>query len=116
MIYKANLKSWVLHANLVIFNGSPQALDAFEATFKSSGFKTPTRRVPLQNAPEQLSYTSKFTTYHRPHEQRGGTRGSAVPLNPKQHHAPMTWMSHYQFQDFLFLHNARRLGPRISLR
>ena len=109
MIYKADLKSWVLHINLVIFNGSLQALNAFEATFKSSGIKTPTHRAPLQNAPEQLSYVSKFTTYHRPRAQSGGTNAPAVPLNPKQHHALMTWMS-IQFQDFLFLHNARRQG------
>ena len=115
MYYKAPIKSWILHANLIITDGPPQALDAFKATFKSSDFQTPVRRGPLQNAPEQLSYVSKFTTYHRPLQQSSNTKAPAVPLNSMQHHDLMTWMSKLQFKDFLFLYNARRHGPRISL-
>jgi hypothetical protein len=44
-------------------------------------------------------------------------KGQAVPLNSPEHHALVTWMSQYEFQDFLFLFNAyRQDGTTIKVK
>jgi hypothetical protein len=115
MIYRARLKEWMLHINLVIFGGEKDALTKFERGFFGAGIDRPVQRAPLIDPAEQLSYILKFTTYHRPYEQQGRKKSKALPLNPAQHFLLVDWMSQYVFPDYLFLFNARRRGPLIEL-
>jgi hypothetical protein len=57
----------------------------------------------------QLSYLSKFITYHRPLAD-----GMAYPLNARECREWVAWVSRFSFADFLFLFGARRLGDRIA--
>jgi len=117
MIYRQRQRAWVLHANLVIIGGAPHGLEKFEDTFHGSDLDCPVLGVPLQDLPEQLSYVSKFTTYHRPFQQRGPIKSPAIPLNAPEHHALVQWMSRVDFKDFLFLFNAHReKGVTIKLK
>ena len=110
IVYKANKRVWVLHANLVMIGGKKAARKKFAQGFKGGDIERPVIRARLKKPPKQLSYVLKFTTYHRPYEQQGSAKTEAKPLNPKQHAALLKWMSQFEFQDFLLLINARRKG------
>jgi hypothetical protein len=116
MVYKARRKVWVLHINLVIVGGNKEAHEAFERTFDDSDLDRAVDPADLKDPIEQLSYVSKFTTYHRPYERRGSDKSPAKPLNGKQHAALVTWMAQFEFKDFLLLINARRKGHIISIK
>lgn len=116
MVYKASLKSWILHVNLVVVGGSEKAIKQFEHGFADSELDRAALMSRLKDCAQQLSYALKFTTYHRPHKQRGATKGDAKPLNAAQHHELVQWMSAFSFQDFMFFHNARRVGEHIMIR
>jgi hypothetical protein len=110
IVYKANKRVWVLHANLVMIGGKKTARKKFRQGFKGGDIERPIIRARLKKPAKQLSYVLKFTTYHRPYEQQGSTKSEAKPLNPKEHAALVKWMSQFEFQDFLVLVNARRKG------
>jgi hypothetical protein len=114
MIYRARSKEWVLHINLVIFGGDDKAIAKFEGGFRDGGVYRPVERTRVKDPAEQLSYVLKFTTYHRPHQQRGSKKSKALPLNPSEHLELVRWMSRYDFSDHLFLFNAKRLGASIE--
>jgi hypothetical protein len=117
IVYKAKGRVWVLHVNLVVIGGKKSAHKEFKRSFKKSRIKRPIIRAKLKDPPEQLSYILKFGTYHRPHEQHGPSRSDAKPLNPREHTALMKWMSQFEFNDVLFLVNAkRRGGSKITVR
>jgi hypothetical protein len=115
MYYRARSKEWVLHVNLAIFGGNEKALRKFEDGFPGDEIYRPVRRDDLHDDAEQLSYILKFTTYHRPHQQRGSKKAKAVPLNPAEHFELVRWMAQYEFSDHLLLFNARRRGASIEL-
>jgi hypothetical protein len=115
MIYRARSKEWVLHINLVMFGGDPKSIAKFEEGFRENGLYRPVERTAVEDAPEQLSYILKFTTYHRPQQQRGAKKAKAVPLNPTEHLELVRWMARHEFTDHLFLFNARRRGAAIEL-
>jgi hypothetical protein len=115
MYYRANSKEWVLHVNLAMFGGTEKALHKFEDGFPDDDIYRPVRRDNLRDDTEQLSYVLKFTTYHRPHRQRGAKKPEAKPLNPTEHFELVQWMAQYEFSDHLFLFNARRRGASIEL-
>jgi hypothetical protein len=108
--YKAAQRVWILHANLVMIGGEEKARKKFKKAFRGDDFDRPLLGTTLKDRAEQLSYVLKFTTYHRPYEQRGATRSEAKPLNPKEHAALLKWMWQFEFKDFLLLINARRQG------
>lgn len=112
-IYRAKSKTWVLHINLVIIGGTIEAINQFGATFANSDIEKPVLIEKLEDRPKQLSYVLKFTTYHRPFKQLDSRKGPAVPLNPREHCALVSWMAQWKFQDFMFLFNARREGTTI---
>lgn len=117
MAYRQAQRSWVLHANLVIFGARNDAcLQRFETTFKGKDFYRPTVRAALSNPPRQLSYVLKFCTYHRPFTQRGPDKGVAVPLNAREHHALVEWMADRPFKDYVFFFNAEQRGPKMRFR
>jgi hypothetical protein len=108
--YKAAQQAWVLHANLVMTGGEEKARKKFKKAFRGDDFDRPLLQTALKGRAEQLSYVLKFTTYHRPYEQRGAARSAAKPLNAREHAALLKWMSRFEFEDFLLLINARRQG------
>ena len=112
-IYRASKKKYVLHTNLVIIDGTLEAIEKFEETFLDSDIEKPVLKEELEDPLKQLSYVLKFTTYHRPFKQCGSKKGPAVPLNTREHCALVAWMSQWKFQDFMFLFNARREGAKI---
>jgi hypothetical protein len=115
MIYRARSKEWVLHINLVMFGGDEKAIAKFEEGFRDDGLYRPVERTTVDDPKEQLSYVLKFTTYHRPLQQRGPRKAKAVPLNPAEHFELIRWMDQYGFSDHLFLFNARRRAASIEL-
>jgi hypothetical protein len=115
IVYRAKEKRWILHANLVVIGGNPDAIEKFKASFSNSELKRPTQQAELNDRPKQLSYILKFTTYHRPLGQATQEKGPAKPLNAPEHYALVNWMSQLEFKDFLLLHRARRSGDRIEL-
>jgi hypothetical protein len=112
MVYRARTKEWVLHVNLVIFGGDAAAINGFKGGFSDSNA---VREDRLNDSAKQLSYVLKFTTYHRPHQQRGPKKAKAVPLNPSEHFELVQWMAQHAFTDHVFLFNARRRGASIEL-
>jgi hypothetical protein len=117
IVYRQNSRAWVLHANLMVIGATQAGLDGFAAASDTLGLDRAVVCAPLKDLPKQLSYTLKFTTYHRPLGQQGPVKGPAVPLNAPEHHALIKWMSRYEFKDFLFLFNARRKdGTTIMLK
>jgi len=116
IIYRARQEKWVLHLNLAVIGGRQRSIDAFVRSFRSSPISRPVEVVPLTNPASQLSYILKFTTYHRPHEQFGARKSAAKPLNPPEHTRLVEWMSQFTFNDFLYLVNAIRRGPKLVLR
>jgi hypothetical protein len=114
MIYRARSKEWVLHVNLVMFGGDDKAIAKFEQGFRDGDLYRPVECAAVEDPAEQLSYVLKFTTYHRPRQQRGSTKSKAVPLNPTEHLELIRWMDQYKFSDHLFLFNARRRGASIE--
>jgi hypothetical protein len=116
VFYRARDKIWVLHVNLAFFGGKADAIAAFEASCAHPDFDRPVVTFDLSDAPEQLSYLLKFTTYHRPLKQIGPKRSPAKPLNPADHYELVSWMAQREFADHLFLFNARRYGASIQFR
>jgi hypothetical protein len=110
IVYRARRQIWVLHANLVMIGGGKRTRKKFKATFQGNDLERPVVRAKLKNPSKQLSYVLKFTTYHRPHEQRGSAKPEARPLNPSEHAALLKWMSKFEFKHFLLLINAKRQG------
>jgi hypothetical protein len=115
MIYRARSKEWVLHINLVMFGGNEKAIAKFEEGFRGENLYRPVQHTTVDDPAEQLSYVLKFTTYHRPHQQRGSKKAKAMPLNPSEHLELVRWMARHEFSDHLFLFNARRRGATIEL-
>src|ERR1019366_5151059 len=66
IIYRAKSKTWMLHTNLVIIDGTIEAIEQFKATFSDSDIEKPVLIETLEDLAIQLSYILKFTTYHRP--------------------------------------------------
>jgi hypothetical protein len=106
--YRAREKKWVLHINLVVIGGQVAAMDKFQQSFANSDIERPVVTALLNNPAKQLSYVPKFTTYHRPYEQRASKKGRATPLNAPEHVALVEWMSQRSFKDFMFFLNARQ--------
>jgi hypothetical protein len=107
-VYRARQKKWVLHINLVVIGGQSTAIDKFQKSFDKSEIERASMKVALNNPVKQLSYVLKFTTYHRPYQRRGSSKGEAKPLNAPEHLALVQWMSKKTFKSFMFLSNARR--------
>lgn len=115
VVYKTNLRNWVLHANLLVIGGRKAAWLKFTDRFSDDALDRPVVSSPLLDRPRQLSYLLKFTTYHRPYKRRGLSKGQAIPLNKTEHVALVRLMAGREFQDFLFFFNARRRGSAIHV-
>ena len=114
-VYNATKRAWILHVNLLVIGAKRSALDKFAGNFSGDELDRPIVESRVRDRLKQISYVLKFTTYHRPYKQSGSSKSPAVPLNAAQHMPLVKWMNNFQFQDFLFLFNARRTGPRIQV-
>ena len=113
IVWRARNRNWVLHCNLVVPNATKKQCFKLVGSKQSEDEYRPVVSLELADRAEQLSYVPKFTTYHRPHKQRGPRKPPAKSLNPREHAALVSWMSNLKFTDFMFLHGARRLGTQI---
>lgn len=102
LAYKEKQKSWIFHINLVVIGGGESAIEHFQSSFDESDLYRPTMTVQLKDLPEQLSYTVKFCTYHRPFQQYGPAKSAAVPLNQKEHLALVGGCTSASSQTFYF--------------
>lgn len=106
---------WVLHAHLVVPNCSRKQYRALSSKTDPVKLSKPVMGQPVRNLIDQVSYTSKFTTYHRPFKQQNGRKPPAKPLNDVQHRHLVAWMSQFEFTEFLFLYGCRRFGANIKV-
>jgi hypothetical protein len=106
-------RSWILHVHLLAIGVPEEAWTNLRAALRNSGTATPLKVQPLRDVERQVSYVSKFTTYHRPLGRDGGGRSPAVPLPPTRLAELAAWWARYRFEDFVFLYGARRRGGRI---
>jgi hypothetical protein len=113
VIYRAREKVWILHINLVIIGGTRKAFDEFKSGFKMERAVLGSK---LTDPSKQLSYILKFGTYHRPLQQHGSKKSPPKPLNVTEHLELVQWMAKRNFQDSMFLFNARRQRTRIELK
>jgi hypothetical protein len=114
--YRQSSRNWLLHAHLLIIGAKRDALREFRKTFGKADLDRPVVKAVLRDKPKQLSYLLKYSTYHRPLQQTGPSKGPAVPLNPAEHHALVQWMFDHPFKDYMFFYNAEQRGPRIRFR
>jgi hypothetical protein len=110
MVYKARTKRWILHANLVLFGVDDTS--RVETALRNSTTKGVDCQ-PVNDSTKQLSYLSKFATYHRPYRRKGQKPSRALPLNTLQHCELVRWMDRWRFTDLLLLINCRRSGGGI---
>lgn len=114
--WRAREKLWVLHAHLAISNCTSKQYKKLNTDLDDDDVSRPVLGQELQDRAEQLSYTLKFVTYHRPHPQRGKSKPKALSLNRKQHVELVRWMGQYKFTYFLFLFGCRRVGNELVRR
>jgi hypothetical protein len=104
---------WILHVHLLAIGVRPFAWRELRTTLSKSRVGIPLKVERLRDEAEQLSYLTKFFTYHRPLARRGAKPGPALPLPPRRLVELMDWWSQRSMQDFSFLYGARRRGGRI---
>jgi hypothetical protein len=109
--YNHARRRWVVHAHLVVFGAGSNSVASLVAGWPGDEAKKPTVVQRLRDHIPQLSYMSKFVTYHRPLANR-----AAYPLNGRECREWVKWVSQYSFADFLFLLGARCQGDQITCR
>jgi len=108
-------RHWILHLHLLAIGVRPDSWERLRAKLDDFGLAVPLKVETLNDEARQLSYITKFTTYHRP-LKRGFDRPSpAFPLPPARLEELATWWASHRFEDFGFLYGARRRGGRIAL-
>jgi hypothetical protein len=111
--YDAGSDSWIVHVHLLVLGDSEVPLKRLKEMSEGDGFDRPMVRQAFRDPVRQASYLQKFATFHRPGAPGRGGKGRAYPLKPAQLALLATWMSRYNFGDFLFLFAFRRRGTRI---
>ena len=77
------------------------------------GVARPVKLQTLRDAPKQISYLMKFSTFHRPGSQKGSRRRTAIPLPDHALKQLDPWRARYGFLDFVFMLNLRRKGGNL---
>jgi hypothetical protein len=108
-------KHWALHVHLLAIGVPTDAWDRLTASFKKDTPPFPVKVQDLEDPGEQLSYLTKFFTYHRPGKRNASGQALAVPLPQRRLAELALWWDAYRFEDFAFLHNARRIHSRIHV-
>lgn len=101
-----------IHVHLILLNVTEAQIEAFCDRYY--GGPRDHKLIRARKLPRLVSYVQKFTTYHRPHKQKGGRKPPAVPLPPRLHTPLVKWMAAHHPWDFLFLFNLRREGMAPS--
>jgi hypothetical protein len=108
-------RRWILHLHLLAIGVRPDSWDGLRAKLGDFGHAVPLKVEALNDEARQLSYITKFTTYHRPLRRGPGGPSRAFPLPPARLEELATWWARHCFEDFAFLYGARRRGGRIAL-
>jgi hypothetical protein len=111
--YSASESSWVLHAHLMILNGSALAFKILRHRLKKISGDRALKCQSIKNPVVQCSYLIKFLTYYRPLRQVGRTRSIAIPLPNGLLSELIIWQNLWKFEDFLILYRCRRRGLAI---
>jgi hypothetical protein len=108
-------RCWILHVHVLAIGVQGDSWDRLRQRLDYSGSGAALKVERLTDLPRQISYLTKFTTYHRP-LKRGPTGVSrCFPLPPRRLEELASWWANYSFEDFAFLYGARRRGGRIVL-
>jgi len=107
---------WALHVHLLALDVPNGAWDQLAASLKKNAPPFPVERQDLEDPGEQLSYLTKFFTFHRPGKGNAAGHARAMPLPQKRLFELARWWDEYRFQDFALLYNARRVHGQILVR
>jgi hypothetical protein len=113
--FQARRSRWILHVHLLVIGASEDAVQQLRQAWRRD-IAHPVKCQPLQDPPRQLSYLQKFCTFHRPGKQRSNRRSPAFPLPNARLREYALWIADHNFEDFLFLFGARRLGASIRVK
>jgi hypothetical protein len=111
--WSAQRDRWILHVHLLALGVPLDAWDQLRVKLPSNLPSAPLVVQSLNDLPSQISFLTKFATYHRPRERTGQRPSRAFPLPDDRLVELANWWSQYRFRDFAFLFGARRRGQRI---
>jgi hypothetical protein len=111
--YRAEHKDWLIHLHLLIGDVEKSELKRLRGAWAKTGIPAAMRVSPLVDAPLQIGYLQKFSTFHRPGEQSSHWRARAYPLPQPQFEELAGWFDNREFGEFLFMLGTRRRGHRI---
>jgi hypothetical protein len=75
-------RRWILHLHLLAIGVRPDSWERLRAKLGDYGHAVPLKIEALNDEARQLSYITKFTTYHRPLKRGPGGPSPAFPLPP----------------------------------
>lgn len=113
--WRAADRRWILHLHLLAIGVRPNSWERLRAKLGDYGHAIPLKVEALNDDARQLSYLTKFTTFHRPLKRGPGRPSPAFPLPPARLEELAKWWAGHRFEDFAFLYGARRRGGRIAL-
>jgi hypothetical protein len=108
--FRQNDDAFLLHAHLLVPRLPRDELTALRSAFANIDVARPIKVQTLRDAPKQISYLLKFSTFHRPGSQKGSRRPNAVPLPDYAFEQLTLWRARYGFLDFVFMLGLRRRG------
>ncbi len=117
--WDATDRSWILHVHLLALGAPEEAWEKLRTAYRKKSRRDDAPAIPIKvqplNDPErQLSYLTKFVTYHRPPRQKVKGRLPAVSLPPARLVELAQWWSGHRFEDFEFRFGARHRGSQID--
>lgn len=111
--YLADEDAFLVHGHFLISRLERDEEIAFRSAFRNIDRSHPVRIDPLNDLEKQISYTFKFTTYHRPGKQTGPWRPKSVELPDGPLMDVSIWRAQYTFLDFVFMLGVRRRGSQL---
>lgn len=108
--YRQGDDTFLVHAHLLIPQLPFDEVNALRSAFADIDLARPIKVQPLRDPAAQISYTLKFTTFHRPGSQKGSRRPTAIPLPDQALKRLTLWRARHGFLDFVFLMGLRRRG------
>jgi hypothetical protein len=105
--------AFFVHGHFIISRLPRDEEATFRAAFSNIDRSHPVRIDPLSDPAAQISYTFKFSAYHRPGKQTGPYRPRPVPLPDGPLMDLSIWRAHYTFLDSVFMMGLRRVGSKL---
>jgi hypothetical protein len=106
--YRLGDDAFLLHAHLLVSPLPRDELNELRSAFANIDVVRPIKVQQLKDAPRQISYLIKFTTFHRPGSQNGPHRPRAIPLPDPALKQITLWRAQYAFLDFVLMMHLRR--------